>query len=100
MAKSDITAREFRLRFNEVAEGKAKFDEKSSDKGKGVAGKITVKVGESVPQTRLGVAAYCGLSYQATLGRERTYREKGIQLNDLEKAKRGSSLDVEAINAD
>ena len=76
--RTQITRTEFVTRWNQVAKGEAKFDERSKNAldGKTKEVKVEAKVGEAVPATRMGVAAYNGVSYNATVVREKAYRDQ------------------------
>jgi hypothetical protein len=93
--KKRVSQIDFCDAFNAVAKGTATFTE-ASKPNKTV--KVT-KAGELVPQTRMGLAALLGMKYNAVVNRERNYREAGVNLLGLAAAKRGASLDVEALNA-
>jgi len=73
-----LTDEQFLDRWNLVAGGEAKFDERSevikNKKGEDTVKKITPIVGETVPKSRGGVAVFCGMSYNAVINREKSYR--------------------------
>ena len=83
-------------RFNAVVGGMASFDETSD--GSKLEPKMDIAFGTIVPATRRGIAAYNGMSYNASLAREKAYRKSGVNLSELPKGKRGKSINVDAIN--
>jgi hypothetical protein len=91
-----LTKAEFAQRFNRGVSGKAVYDATSD--GSNLEPPIKVVVGEAVPVSRKHIAAYCGLSYNALIAREKSARAGGINLTALAKGKRGKSNDVDAIN--
>lgn len=88
---------EFAKRFNRAVSGKATFDAISD--GSKLTPPVKVTVDQPVPVSRKHIAAYCGLSYNALIAREKSARTSGINLATLERGKRGKSANVDEINA-
>ena len=85
----------FATAWNDVVDGVATFT-KQSTPNKAVK---KVEEGKPVPKSRQGVAAYLNMEYNAVVNRERTYLKRGIQLKEMPTGQRGSSLDVDDLNA-
>ena len=85
-----LTTFEFAQLFNTAVRGDAKYGERSVG---------NVKIGETVPATRKAIADFTGLSYNALVAREKSYRAKGVNLLILSRGKRGAAINADAINA-
>lgn len=94
--ESRLSREDFARRVNTAIRGNAKYDSVSD--GSKLKPALTVKVGDAVPVSRKHIAAYCGMSYNAFIAREKSCREAGINLLDLPRGKRGKGADVADIN--